>query len=174
MPRAVVAGLLVITGRIVAGVVVTAVGRAMLRATGRQSKGALRTVEVTIIALVALVAAGQLGIDTTILNILVAAIAFGGALALAPADRHGWPRGVRRDRRRSSDRSLRRRRRLGGRRRAPRQDQRCSRPSWCSTRRRVRWRCATACCTPGRSPSSARPDRYARLISSHRSNRERR
>ncbi|MCB0999032.1 MAG: hypothetical protein KDB40_07020 [Acidimicrobiales bacterium] len=83
VPRAVVAGLLVITGRIVAGVVVTAVGRAMLRATGRQSKGALRTVEVTIIALVALVAAGQLGIDTTILNILVAAIAFGGALALA-------------------------------------------------------------------------------------------
>jgi hypothetical protein len=83
VPRAVVAGLLVIGGRIVAGLVVTAVGRAMLRATGRQPKGVLRTLEISIIALVSLVAAGQLGIDTTILNILVAAIAFGSALALA-------------------------------------------------------------------------------------------
>ena len=79
----VVAGLLVIGGRIVAGVVVTAVGRAMLRATGKQPKAVLRTLEVTIIALVSLVAAGQLGIDTTILNILVSAIAFGAALAMA-------------------------------------------------------------------------------------------
>jgi hypothetical protein len=83
VPRAVVAGLLVIGGRIVAGLVVTAVGRAMLRATGRQPKAVLRTLEMSIIALVSLVAAGQLGIDTTILNILVAAIAFGAALALA-------------------------------------------------------------------------------------------
>jgi hypothetical protein len=83
LPRAVVAGLLVIGGRIVAGIVVTAVGRAMLRATGKQPKGLLRTIELAIIALVSLVAAGQLGIDTTILNILVAAIAFGSALALA-------------------------------------------------------------------------------------------
>ncbi len=83
LPRAVVAGLLVIGGRIVAGVVVTAVGRAMLRATGKQPKAVLRTLEVTIIALVSLVAAGQLGIDTTILNILVSAIAFGAALAMA-------------------------------------------------------------------------------------------
>lgn len=83
VPRAVVAGLLVIGGRIVAGIVVTAVGRAMLRATGRQPKGVLRTLEITIIALVSLVAAGQLGIDTTILNILVAAVAFGAALAFA-------------------------------------------------------------------------------------------
>ena len=83
LPRAVVAGLLVIGGRIVAGIVITAVGRAMLRATGRQPKGLLRTVELGIIALVSLIAAGQLGIDTTILNILVAAIAFGSALAIA-------------------------------------------------------------------------------------------
>lgn len=83
VPRAVVAGLLVIGGRIVAGIVVTAVGRAMLKATGRQPKGALRTLEMAIIVLVSLVAAGQLGIDTTILNILVAAVAFGAALALA-------------------------------------------------------------------------------------------
>jgi hypothetical protein len=83
LPRAVVAGLLVIGGRIVAGIVVTAVGRAMLRATGKQPKSVLRTLEVTIIALVTLIAAGQLGIDTTILNILVSAIAFGAALAMA-------------------------------------------------------------------------------------------
>jgi hypothetical protein len=83
VPRAVVAGLLIIGGRIVAGIVVTAVGRAMLKATGRQPKGMLRTLELSIIALVSLVAAGQLGIDTTILNILVAAVAFGSALALA-------------------------------------------------------------------------------------------
>lgn len=83
VPRAVVAGLLIIGGRIVAGIVITAVGRAMLKATGRQPKGVLRTLEISIIALVSLVAAGQLGIDTTILNILVAAIAFGAALALA-------------------------------------------------------------------------------------------
>ncbi len=83
LPRAVVAGLLVIGGRIVAGIVITAVGRAMLRATGRQPKGLLRSVELAIIALVSLIAAGQLGIDTTILNILVAAIAFGSALAIA-------------------------------------------------------------------------------------------
>jgi hypothetical protein len=83
LPRAVVAGLLIIGGRIVAGIVITAVGRAMLRATGRQPKALLRTVELAIIALVSLIAAGQLGIDTTILNILVAAIAFGSALAIA-------------------------------------------------------------------------------------------
>ena len=83
LPRAVVAGLLIIGGRIAAGIVITAVGRAMLRATGRQPKGLLRTVELAIIALVSLIAAGQLGIDTTILNILVAAIAFGSALAIA-------------------------------------------------------------------------------------------
>lgn len=83
LPKAVVAGLLIIGGRIVAGVVVAAVGRAMLRATGRQPKLLLRTIEAVIITLVALMAARQLGIDTTVLNILVAAIAFGGALAMA-------------------------------------------------------------------------------------------
>jgi small-conductance mechanosensitive channel len=83
LPRAVVAGLLIISGRIVATLVVAAVGRAMLKATGRQHKAILRTIEVVIVALVALVAAAQLGIDTTVLNIFVAAIAFGGALAMA-------------------------------------------------------------------------------------------
>lgn len=83
LPRAVVAGLLIISGRIVATLVVAAVGRAMLKATGRQQKAVLRTLEIVIVALVALVAAGQLGIDTTVLNILVAAIAFGAALAMA-------------------------------------------------------------------------------------------
>ncbi|MEK7426223.1 MAG: mechanosensitive ion channel domain-containing protein [Actinomycetota bacterium] len=83
LPRAVVAGLLIISGRIVATLVVTAVGRAMLKATGRPQKPVLRTIEIVIVALVALIAAGQLGIDTTVLNILVAAIAFGGALAMA-------------------------------------------------------------------------------------------
>lgn len=83
LPRAMVAGLLIIGGRIVATVVVTTVGRAMLKATGRQQNGILRTIEMVIVALVTLVAAGQLGIDTTVLNILVAAIAFGAALAMA-------------------------------------------------------------------------------------------
>jgi hypothetical protein len=67
----------------VATLVVTAVGRAMLKATGRQQKAVLRTIELVIVALVTLIAAGQLGIDTTVLNILVAAIAFGAALAMA-------------------------------------------------------------------------------------------
>ena len=83
LPKAVVAGLLIIGGRIVAGVVVAAVGRAMLKATGRQHRALLRTIEAVIVTLVALMAARQLGIDTTVLNILVAAVAFGGALAMA-------------------------------------------------------------------------------------------
>lgn len=83
VPRAVVAALLMIGGKIAAQLAVAAIGKALLRATGRQPRAILKTVEATILVLVALLAARQIGIDTTVLNILLAAVAYGAALAMA-------------------------------------------------------------------------------------------
>ncbi len=83
VPKAVIAALLLIGGKVFAQLAVVATGKALLRATGQQPKMILRTIEYSIITLVALVAARQLGIDTTVLNIVLAATTFGTALALA-------------------------------------------------------------------------------------------
>lgn len=83
VPQAVVAALLMIGGKIVAQLAGVAVGKALLKATGKQPKAILKTVEFTILTLVGLLAARQLGIDTTVLNIMLMAVAFGAALAMA-------------------------------------------------------------------------------------------
>jgi hypothetical protein len=83
IPQAVVAALLMIGGRIVAQLVGVTVGKALLKASGKQPQAILKTVEFTILTLVGLLAARQLGIDTTVLNIMLSAVAFGAALAMA-------------------------------------------------------------------------------------------
>jgi hypothetical protein len=83
LPKIVVAGLLVIIGRIVGQLVGEAVGRITMRALGSESRGIASAVEWAITGLFVLIAARQIGIDTTVLNILIAALAFGLALAMA-------------------------------------------------------------------------------------------
>lgn len=83
VPNAVVAALLIIGGQIAAQIVGAAAGKTMLKATGKQPVAAVRAIEIGIITMVGLLAARQLGLDTTVLNIMLAAVAFGGALAMA-------------------------------------------------------------------------------------------
>jgi hypothetical protein len=83
LPRAGVAGLLLIGGFVLAAISATAVGRAAARATGRRQPLAEGATRLAVIGAAVVLALSQLGIDTTILNIIVAAIAFGIALALA-------------------------------------------------------------------------------------------
>lgn len=83
LPRAGVGGLLLIGGYVLATISAAAVGRAATRATGRRQPLAEAATRAAVIGAAVVLALSQLGIDTTILNILVAAIAFGTALALA-------------------------------------------------------------------------------------------
>jgi hypothetical protein len=83
LPRAGVAGLLLIAGYVFATLATAGVGRAATRATGRRQPVAEATTRAAIFAAAGILALSQLGIDTTILNIVVAALAFGIALALA-------------------------------------------------------------------------------------------
>lgn len=83
LPRAGVAGLLLIGGYAVATIASAAVGRAATRATARRQPVVEATTRIAVNGAAAVLALSQLGIDTTILNILVAAAAFGVALALA-------------------------------------------------------------------------------------------
>lgn len=83
LPRAGVAGLIMIGGYVVATVATTATRRLATRATGHPQPIAEATTRLAILGAAAILALSQLGIDTTILNIVVAAAAFGVALALA-------------------------------------------------------------------------------------------
>ncbi len=83
LPRAAVAGLILIAGFVLAGAVSAAIGRVANRASGRRQpmlESASRTIVISAAGVLALT---QLGVDTTILNILIAAVAFGVAAALA-------------------------------------------------------------------------------------------
>lgn len=82
VPRAIAALIVVIGGNVVASLTKTTLQR-VLRGTGaieRYVPGGLRAV---ILAFSAILAAAQLGIDTTIINILSAALLFGTAAAMA-------------------------------------------------------------------------------------------
>jgi small-conductance mechanosensitive channel len=83
MPKALVAGVLLIVGNVAGQLAALAVGRAMLKATGKKGGVVEKLVRTVILALFGLMAVGQLGINTTIVNMLVAALVFGAALAAA-------------------------------------------------------------------------------------------
>jgi hypothetical protein len=81
MPKALVAGVLLIVGNVVGQLASLTVGRAMLKATGKKGGVVEKLVRTAIMALFGLMAVGQLGVNTTIVNMLVAALVFGAALA---------------------------------------------------------------------------------------------
>ncbi len=83
LPRVGVAGLILIAGYVLGTLAAAAVNRTAVRATGRRQPVAEAATRFAVIGAATVLALSQLGIDTTILNILVAAVAFGTAFALA-------------------------------------------------------------------------------------------
>jgi small-conductance mechanosensitive channel len=83
LPRAGIAGLILIGGFVAAAIISAGVARAAARATGNRQPLLESSTRIAVISAAAVLALTQLGVDTTILNILVAAVAFGATLALA-------------------------------------------------------------------------------------------
>lgn len=83
LPRILVAGLLVIVGYAAAAATAVVLSGGLARATGRTRREAALSLRIAIMTTVTLLALGQLGVDTTILTIAVAALLFGGAAAVA-------------------------------------------------------------------------------------------
>lgn len=82
LPRLGVAGLILIGGYVIATAVATGVARTAARATGSSQPFLEAATRMAVLAAAIVLALTQLGIDTTILNILVAAVAFGVTFAL--------------------------------------------------------------------------------------------
>lgn len=83
LPNVLVAGLFIIVGYAAAVTVAAAFGRTAARASGQRQPILERLVRVAILAGAVVLALGQLGVETAILNIIVAAVAFGVATATA-------------------------------------------------------------------------------------------
>ncbi len=82
-PRVLIAGVLLIAGKVAGSLAALAVGRAILKATKQRKPAVERGVATGIVALAALVGIGQLGIDTTIVNLLVTGVVFAFSLGAA-------------------------------------------------------------------------------------------
>lgn len=83
VPRVIVAGVLIIAGKVLGSLVGLAVGRAVLKATGTRRKSVERLITAAIVALAALVGVAQIGIDTAVVNLVLAAVLAGLALSAA-------------------------------------------------------------------------------------------
>lgn len=83
LPDAALAGLLLIAGYALGLTLATAVGRAVARASGQRHRPFEQIVRSAVFAGAVILALSQIGVDTTILNILIAAVAFGVTGALA-------------------------------------------------------------------------------------------
>ncbi len=83
LPNVGIAGLLLLAGYALGLMVSTAVGRMVTRASGTRHRGLERGARMAVFAGAVVLALGQLDVDTTTLNILIAAAAFGFAAALA-------------------------------------------------------------------------------------------
>lgn len=82
-PRIVVAMLIVVAARVIGTLLSHAAVQAAQRATGTVNTGLGTAVQIAVLLGGAVLAVSQLGIDTTIVTILVAALAFGVSLAAA-------------------------------------------------------------------------------------------
>ena len=82
-PKVLVAGLLVIAGTIAGTLAGMAIGRVVLRATGARNPQVERGVKLLLVGLTSVLAVAQLGINTTIINLILGAICFGLAAASA-------------------------------------------------------------------------------------------
>jgi len=75
-PKVLVAGLMLLVGNIVASVLGMIVGRALQKAAGEARPGPVRLVKGVITATFGILAVSQLGVNTTIINLAVAALLF--------------------------------------------------------------------------------------------------
>lgn len=83
LPRALSAGIVVIVGNILATLASSAASQALSRVEARAARSVPSVVRAAIIGFTAVLAATQLGIDTTTINIVIAALVGGIALATA-------------------------------------------------------------------------------------------
>jgi hypothetical protein len=83
LPRILVAGLILIAGYVLAPVIAVAVGGALSRASGERHHQIARVIRASILGATIILALSQLGIDTTILTIAIAAIVFSAGAAVA-------------------------------------------------------------------------------------------
>lgn len=83
LPRALSALIVVIAGGVLGTIVSTAAGQSLGRSMGRLGEQIPSLLKGIITAFSAILAASQLGIDTTVINIVVAAVVFGLGLAFA-------------------------------------------------------------------------------------------
>lgn len=82
IPRLLAAAIIVIVANVLAAFATAALGPALGRLPARAQVQVLAVVRITILGLAALLAVRQLGFDTTVINLAVAAVFFGAAGAL--------------------------------------------------------------------------------------------
>lgn len=75
-PRVMVAGMLLLLGNIAGSVAGMVVGRAAQRAAGEPKPNVVKAVKIVILSAAGILAVSQLGIDTTLINLAVAALLF--------------------------------------------------------------------------------------------------
>ena len=83
LPNVALAGLLIIGGYALGVTLAATVGRAFSRTSGVRQRTLERAVRTAVFVGAIIFALSQLGVDTTVLNILIGGIAFGGAAGLA-------------------------------------------------------------------------------------------
>ena len=83
LPRLAVAGLLLIGGYAVGLTIAAAVGRAVERVAGYRNRMLERTVRTVVLAGSLILALSQVGVDTTVVNLLIAGVVFATAAVLA-------------------------------------------------------------------------------------------
>lgn len=82
-PKAIVAGALILLANVAAQLVSVAVGQAAMRSTGKANTSLVRAVRTSILVSGILLAVSQLGVNTTLVNLVVSAGLFGAAAAAA-------------------------------------------------------------------------------------------
>jgi hypothetical protein len=75
-PKVIVAGAMVLIGKIAASIVGMIVGRSVQTAAGQPNQAIVKVVKGIVLGAAAILAVAQLGIDTTIVNLAVAALLF--------------------------------------------------------------------------------------------------
>ena len=83
LPRLAVAGLLLIGGYAVGLTIAAAVGRAVERVAGHRNRMLERAVRTVVLAGSLILALSQVGVDTTVVNLLIAGVVFATAAVLA-------------------------------------------------------------------------------------------
>jgi hypothetical protein len=76
MPKVLVAGVLIMAGNVIGGIAAAAVRSTMIRTTGEARPGPPRIIKMVITATAGILGVSQLGIDTTIVNLAIAALLF--------------------------------------------------------------------------------------------------